>query len=663
MLAALLAVPGCGDDEGSGPGGNTGGSGGGAGGTGGEGTSLPQAICNAGTQWTPGTPVFVERTMEWGLEGVLGIRLSTVDFDGDGYPDLTARLNGGTPDDFAPGGERRSWLLRNDGQGRFEDVTQSSGIRATRFGTDPNVGRPGEVWAFADVDNDGDLDVYTGLWTTPDTDSEERSEILLNNGDGTFSLGPEASDVRLGNNQGYDVPGGASFVDYNRDGLIDLWVGQGTIDGSPAQDRLLYGDGTGTMLNVTSTAGLTTKSWGTINNLNLALSHSNAWGTAACDLDGDGNSELLASSYGRAPNHLWHASGPDGGFVFTNHSIDSGYAFDHRVDWTDNESAMCWCTLNPGDEDCAGVPEPQYIICQDPADAFRWNHAFDREPFRLGGNSGSTICGDVDNDGNIDLLTTEIVHWDVGSSSDPSELLFNDGQSPPRFERPGNETTGLTREHTELAWNDGDMTGALFDFDNDGWTDVYIGNSDYPGAYGLLFHQESPRQFVPVPTSEGIDHNRSHGIAVADFDRDGDLDVVVGHSIARCDANATHNCYETQQVRFFENVMGDASNFIQLSLEGAPGTNRSAIGARVTVTAGGITQTQQIGGGHGHYGIQHDLTLHVGLADACEAEVTVQWPDAALTEESFTLPAGYRFIVRQGQPPEAVLAPDSNLED
>ena len=56
------------------------------------------------------------------------------------------------------------------------------------------------------------------------------------------------------------------------------------------------------------------------------------------------------------------------------------------------------------------------------------------------------MCRDVDNDGWVDLLTTEIVHWDVGANSDPSELLFNLGDPAIRFERPGNEATGLTRE-------------------------------------------------------------------------------------------------------------------------------------------------------------------------------------------------------------------------
>ena len=55
---------------------------------------------------------------------------------------------------------------------------------------------------------------------------------------------------------------------------------------------------------------------------------------------------------------------------------------------------------------------------------YRWNHDYGRELFSLGGNSGATVCADVNNDGDMDLMTQEIVHWDVGANSDPSELLF-----------------------------------------------------------------------------------------------------------------------------------------------------------------------------------------------------------------------------------------------
>ncbi len=244
------------------------------------------------------------------------------------------------------------------------------------------------------------------------------------------------------------------------------------------------------------------------------------------------------------------------------------------------------------------------------------------------------------------------MHWDVGSTSDPSEILLNDGTDNVSFTRPGNETTGLTRTRQNITWDDGDITAAVFDMDNDGMQDVYIASSEYPGARGLLYHQATSMDFVPVPIEDGVDHTRSSGVLPIDLDRDGDLDLVLGHSRNRCgDAN---DCYETAQNRIFENVLGQRNAWIQLQLEGAEGTNHAAIGARVQATVGEVTQTREVDGGHGHYGMQQDTLVHFGLGKACEAEITVRWPDANLTTETVTLEVGKRYRWRQGQAPEAL---------
>ncbi|MBI5500995.1 MAG: CRTAC1 family protein [Deltaproteobacteria bacterium] len=625
----------------------------------GEDGGLPPPRCTAGTYWSTGTPIFREATAESGLEGIgaLGIRISAVDFDGDGFADIAARQPGAAGDDFGAGGTRLTWLLRNRGDGTFEDVTVASGIRRTRAGADPDRGRPGDVFAFGDVDNDGFLDVFTGLQHDAANPTEETSEILLNNGDGTFRLGPETSELRRTAAQG-DSVAGASFLDFDHDGCLDLWIVENALAGDPAQDQLYHGDCTGAFVRDTSARGLVTRAWSSVADLNAARSHSWGWSAAACDLNNDGWLDLLASSYGRAPNLLWRAGAADTDFRFTNESVASGYAFDERTDWSDNESARCWCHLHPTDTGCAGVPAPTRIACSSDADAFRWDNDYDREPFRLGGNSGATVCADMNNDGWLDLLTGEIVHWDVGLSSDPAELLVNLQDPAIRFERPGNDVTGLARDHARRDWNEGIMSGSALDFDNDGRLDLYWGDSDYPGAYGRLFHQDAAGHFESVGTAEGIDQHRSHGVAVADFDGDGAQDVVVGHSFARCadDPSRVSACYPTQQLRLFENVFGAGGNFVELRLAGGGGTNAAAIGARVTATAGGVTQTREVGGGYGHYGAQNDLAVHFGLGAECEAEMTVRWPDAAQTTQTFTLPAGWAFSLVQGGEPE-VLGP------
>ncbi len=612
-------------------------------------SDVPPPVCSAGTRWEPGTQAFAEST-SWGIEGALGSRIEAVDYDGDGWTDLLVRGIPAGWEEFTTGGARKTWLLRNTGEGRFEDVTEASGLLTPRGGA--SGGRPVEVVAWGDVDGDGDLDAYLGV-NTVDLDGANRgetSEIMLQDEPGHFVVGPDSAirSVEL-----IDSPAAASFVDYDLDGDLDLWVGQHNYTSSSGavvfqQDRLWRNDGTGRFDDVTIEAGLETEGWRLLADLNEARAHSRAWSSAACDLNGDGLSELLVASYGRAPNHLWQARRDGDAVVYANESIASGYAFDDDQTWQDNQFARCYCRDNPMAEGCAGVPAPVLAMCSP-----NWSHDNDRNAFRLGGNSGSTICSDVDNDGDVDLLTTEIRHWWAGPGSDGAELLVNEGGSDVRFTRPGREAVGLVVPHADpTVWDEGLITAAIFDFDLDGWADVWLGGSEYEGNYGLLYHQESALSFREVPITEGIDHHRAQGVVAADFDRDGDLDVIVGHSRARCGPPAT-DCYPTAQPRFFENVAGDGGNWAQLRLEGAGGSsvNGAAIGARVSVTAGGVTQTREVQGGHGHYGDQGDLVLTFGLGAACEADVTVRWPDAALTTESFRVSAGHRFRVRPGVRP------------
>ncbi|HLV61654.1 MAG TPA: ASPIC/UnbV domain-containing protein, partial [Fredinandcohnia sp.] len=122
------------------------------------------------------------------------------------------------------------------------------------------------------------------------------------------------------------------------------------------------------------------------------------------------------------------------------------------------------------------------------------------------------------------------------------------------------------------------------------------------------------------------------------------------HSQIRCE----DQCYERATVRFFENVLGDRGNWIQLDLRGGEGSNRMAIGARVEVETRGGKQVQQVGGGYGHYGIQHEHALHFGLGEARTAKVTIHWPDRARSTTRFTAQAGYRYRVEQGMPPKAL---------
>ncbi len=604
-------------------------------------SDIPDRVCRPGTRWSAGVTAFKDISLEAGLRDmkINGIRLSAADINGDGLPELVVRNHSpGNRDDFSEGGARRTFLLLNEGGMKFSDITQASGFTTARDGGE---GRTTMIVIFGDVDNDGDLDIFSGVNSAdPAKDTGDRSEVLLNDGIGGFTLAA-GGDIRHPNT---NMPtSAAAFLDFDLDGYLDLWVGYDVSGQAVQPDRLYKGDGTGAFTDWSAVAGITTVDWTTLEVLNEGRGHRRSWGVTSCDVNNDGVPDLLSSSYGRYFNGLWLS---DGAGNYIDSALSSGVGADQRVDWSTNLNAQCYCSLAPAADGCADVPgPPDYFPCSS-ASSLRWNHSQDRELFRLGGNTFTTACGDLDNDGDLDLVNFEIVHWDVGDTSDPTEILINDGFG--RFERPGADATGMTRSFESVAWDAGDMTGGIFDFDNDGRADIYVGSSDYPGTRGILYHQESDGRFQQVPIEYGIDHARSHGLAIADFDGDGDLDVAVGHSRGRCSGDPS--CLPSLEVHLFENVLGQDGNAVQIQLEGGPGTNRSAVGAKVTVTAGGITQTQEVSGGYGHYGMQNDTVLHFGLGTACDVDsVEVRWPNSQLPIDTYTeIRANYRVVLRQG---------------
>ena len=605
----------------------------------GETAAPPPLICNEAVPYAGG-PAFTDTTEAWGLVGITGGRLSAADLDNDGYPDLLVREGSAFGrDDFAAG-TRYHYVLMNranpDGGRMFVDETVQSGLFVARDEDPATVGRASQVTIMGDVDNDGDLDVYSGQFfdgANRADDPGDRSELLLNDGDGTFTLADQSD---LSDPGGY-ATSGASFADYDADGLLDLFVvgwyeRYGQLYGE--QDHSFRGDGSGFFQDTTTNTDMTMVRGSRDSDWIDGLARRPAFGATSCDLNGDAFPDLLVSNYGRSWNQQWMNQG-DGLLVDT--SMESGFASDEDYDYSDNQFYRCYCSVYGCDPD-PGAPAFDETTCATYADY--WVPGWDDLPHRLAGNSFTTACGDIDNDGDNDVLTAEIVHWHIGGSSDPSELLLNNGDGT--FTRPGNATNGLERDWTRSDWNAGDLFTAFFDFDLDGWKDILLVTSDYPGDRMFLFRQIAPGQFEELADDAGIAHPWPAGAVIADFDRDGDLDVITGSSNAR-----SGSPWETHEVHLYENTL-PAGNSARIRLEGTS-ANRAGIGARVELTTDdGLTQMAEVSGGYGHMGMQNDTALTFGLGAACAIpEVTVTWPGGAVDTYA-DVPANYAVTLVQG---------------
>lgn len=591
----------------------------------------------------PAGALFTDITEEAGLRGITGVRVIAADLNGDGWSDLVIHGGGAKVRDSAAAPIKR--VLMNAG-GRFVDKTAQSGLLDTRDGQD--TGRLSHLAVLGDLDNDGDLDLFSGVYhdgTVTGPAAADKNDLYWNDGSGHFVLG-EASVLT-----DQSLPtAGASFLDYDRDGRVDLFVttwynpDENSIEGS---GNYLYRNlGRGQLEDVSAASRVLRPAIGdSVPQYLLGNNRRPAYGATACDVDGDGWTDLLVSAYGRSWNELWKNQG-DG--TFREVGFGTPVSGDDNVNTSDNQFFHCYCKNNPGR--CSpDVPAPK-INCA----VYAWTPGFDDQPARNGGNTFTTACGDLDNDGDMDLMHSEIRHWHIGQSSDTSQIIRNDSSAGSlKFVRVPNDQSGLVRTPTITNWNEGDMEVGFFDFDNDGRKDIYLASSDYPETRGTLFRQLAPTpdgmKFVPLPDA-GVAHYHAHGFAPVDIDRDGDLDLIVTTSTARCGGDA--KCPATQEVRVYRNDVGHKSSYLQLVLRGGGDgkANAAAIGARVTVRVGALRQTQEVSGGYGHFGMQHDTVLTFGLDTACAAdEIEVRWPDKAGTVERLTgVGANQRYEIKQG---------------
>ena len=242
--------------------------------------------------------------------------------------------------------------------------------------------------------------------------------------------------------------------------------------------------------------------------------------------------------------------------------------------------------------------------------------------------------GDYDNDGQLDLYVS-----DFQRSSD--HLWHNDGKG---FFDEVSDEAGITRPTRDIL----SFGGGFFDYDNDGLLDIFIANGHVypeveqasPGTHykqtNSLFHNEANGKFAEVSRSSGSGFETPYvgrGVAFADFDNDGFVDIVVANN--------------GDAPLLLHNSGGNGNHFVNFKLVGKK-SNRDALGARISVVSNGISQIREIAGG-GSYLSQSDLRANFGLGKAGRADkVEITWPSGQ--HQSFQNVEGDKFyLIEEGK--------------
>lgn len=485
----------------------------------------------------------------------------------------------------------------------FVHVTEAAGIDAKHT---QGYQVTGQAWA--DYDGDGWLDLYV-------TDSVGPNTLYRNNGDGTFSVSPLNEQVALP--QHYS--GGASWADTDNDGWPDLLV-----LGREA-DVLFHNDGGQGFSDMTSEAGVG----------DGYASKTASW----ADYDNDGWIDLYVANWGCVPrcartpgstgepDQLYHNNG-DGTFSNVTKLLggkNGGGGFVAR--WLDFDDDGDLDIYLVNDEFI--LPPGNKLFRNDGPGCGGW--CFEEVSEQAGAATKVMGMGvaadDWDRDGDLDIYFT---------NAGKMVLLQNQGD--------GTFVNTAAEAGVELNPNSVGWGAVSLDYDNDGARDLYVAlaMNDRPGAYNALFHNDGTGVFSDIGHASGADDpGPSVGVAAADYDNDGWVDLVVGN-------------YD-RSYRLFRNagLAGDANRWLALKLVGGGPVNRDAVGARVYVTTSdGRVQMQDVHNGSS-VGGGSALTLYFGLGEAEIESVEVRWPDGTSQVVTDLAPntayvIGYDGGVREG---------------
>jgi hypothetical protein len=492
------------------------------------------------------------------------------DYDNDGWADIflpTGSTVEGFPPDKAPTGH----LYHNNHDGTFTDVTGQSGLAHAGWAQGGCVG---------DYDNDGYLDLLVTYWG--------QNVLYHNNGDGTFTDVTAKAGLKT---SGDEWSTGCSFVDYDRDGKVDIFLSRYVDFSYDSVPR----PGQGQWCR-----------WKGIN--------------------------VMCGPRGLQPgvNALYHNNGDA---TFTDVSQRSGVF----------KTTGCYgFTSLTADFDHDGWPDI-YVACDSTAGLLYHNN-HDGTFTEIGKKAGVAYNEDGSEQAGMGLSADDFTHSGyqdlvkTNFSDDTSTLYLNRGNNT--FEDV-TYSSGLGRIKTWLGWG-----VQFYDFDNCGWPGILIANGHvYPEVDGkalgtsyrepkVAYYNLHDGTFANITADAGlalIAQHSGRGMALGDLFNDGHQEALV------------NNMNERPSLYYNTAPIG---SWISLQLVGVK-SNRAALGAEVTLEKGNDKREQEVRSGDGYIS-QSDLRLHFGLGKSAKAEkILIRWP-SGLVETISDLPANRYYVVREG---------------
>ena len=503
------------------------------------------------------------------LTEIMGGGCAFIDYDNDGWMDVFI-LGGRRLESIPPGASNR--LYHNNRDGTFTDVTAQAGLLDAGWAVGVCVG---------DYNNDGFEDLFLTYFG--------QNRLYRNNGNGTFTdvtvqAGLSGKSARFGS--------GCTFVDYNRDGWLDLFVSN-------------YAD------------------------VDLATMPKPSLERPNCNFEGVpvncGPSGLPL------PSHLLYRNNGNGSF--TDVSKESGVGALH---------GSYGLTAAAFDVDDDGWPDI-FVACDTtPSLLLMNNHdgTFREEALMRGvalDDAGKEMAGmgvgigDYDCDGRLDIVRTHYMNQPTGLYRNQGKGEFEDVTA----------RAGLIHERRFVSWGVG-----LVDLDNDGNPDIFLVtgqvypkleavNPKYPRrGPRILFRNRGDGTFLRIPEDSQPALNERHvsrGCAFGDFDNDGDLDILIMN--------------QNEPPSLLRNDAPLRNHWIKVRLHGTK-SNRSAIGAKVTIRYGSKVQVQEVMS-QSSYVSANDPRLHFGLGAADSVELEVRWPLGTI-EVHKKVPADRLITLQEG---------------